>query len=123
MLVGILNTIVGYGSYVLLIYFGVYYLLANVLSTIIGTAHSYVWNKFFTFKSKKKSFSELIRFLIVYAVQFFINIGLLKVLVDFVGMNKMLAGIPTLFVTTLISFLGHKYFSFRQLNQKKKDSI
>ena len=46
-----LNTLVGYGTYALLILKGINYLLANTIGTIIGVIHSYIWNKKFTFKS------------------------------------------------------------------------
>jgi len=119
-IVGVINTIVGYGSYVIFVYLGIYYLIANILSYVVGTINSYIWNKYFTFKSKKRSFPELLRFIFVYVVQLLVNMGLLKLLVERFGMNKMIAGIPTLLVTTLISFFGHKYFSFRKFSKSGK---
>ena len=47
--VGGLNTIVGYGTYALLIMMNLNYLLANTISTIVGVIHSYIWNRNFTF--------------------------------------------------------------------------
>jgi Predicted membrane protein len=114
-IVGVINTIVGYGSYFILVKtIGIYYLLAQILSYIIGTTNSYLWNKFFTFKSSKKSISEVLRFISVYVVSLLINLGLLKMLVDYIGVDETIAGIPTLFVTTLVSYFGHRFFSFRK---------
>ena len=118
--VGVINTIVGYGSYALFVYLGVYYLLANVLSYIVGTTNSYLWNKFFTFKSKKKSMTEVLRFVLVYVVSLLVNMELLRILVDSLHINKIIAGLPTLFVTTLISYFGHKFFSFRSVGKNEK---
>lgn len=113
--VGGLNTIVGYGSFALLIFFGLNYLIANTISYIIGVIHSYLWNKNFTFKSKNKSISEVIRFIFVYIVNYLIGLGVLYILVDKIGLDKYLAGALNLIITTLISWFGHKYFSFKQV--------
>jgi Predicted membrane protein len=113
-IVGLINTVIGYGSYYIFVKIGVYYLLSQIISYIIGTTNSYLWNKFFTFKSSKKSFAEILRFISVYAVSLSLNIGLLKILVDCFGVNEIIAGIPTLFVTTLVSYFGHKFFSFKK---------
>jgi len=59
--VGGLNTLVGYGIYALLLFFQVNYLIANTISTIIGIGHSYLWNRFYTFKSKEKASKEILK--------------------------------------------------------------
>ena len=67
--VGGLNTIVGYGIYAILIFLNINYLLSNTISTILGVLHSYLWNRFFTFKSKEKASKESLmgyRFLVLF---------------------------------------------------------
>lgn len=112
--VGGLNTIVGYGSYAILICFGMNYLLANTLSTILGIIHSYIWNRFFTFQSKDKALQEIIRFVTVYAISYFIGMASLYSFVTLFHLNQYVAGLFNLIVTTLISWVGHKYFSFKK---------
>lgn len=114
LIVGVLNTIVGYGVYALLLYFSWHFSLASLVSQIVGTIHSYFWNKFFTFKSKKYSVSEMVRFIIVYAVSYLVNLAALFVLIDSLKINKFIAGLGSLFITTIISFFGHRYFSFKK---------
>lgn len=114
--VGVLNTIVGYGSFLLLLLVGTNYLVANTISYAIGVIHSYIWNRKFTFKSKNKSVFEIIKFVLVYIVNYLIGLGALYILVDKLNINPYLAGAFNLIITTLISFFGHKYFSFRQKN-------
>lgn len=87
--------------------------VATAISYTIGTAHSYVWNKFFTFESKDKSISEVLRFIAVYAVQLVINFAMKWALIELLDINTYVAMIITLLVTTCISFFGHKLFSFR----------
>lgn len=115
--VGGLNTLVGYGVYALLIYMGVNYLIANTISTIIGIAHSYLWNRFFTFKSKNKAIKEITKFVSVYIVSYLIGMCTLFIFKDKLNISAYIAGLINLVITTLISYFGHKYYSF------KKDEI
>lgn len=115
LITGGINTVVGYGSYMLFIFLGFQYLIANIFSTIIGTINSYFWNKYFTFKSPKKSFSEVVRFCIVYATSFLIGMGSLYILVDILHINTYIAGFINLIFTTLISYFGHNFFSFKKI--------
>lgn len=112
--VGGLNTIVGYGIYSLLIYFKVHYLIANSISTILAVIHSYMWNKYFTFKSKQKALKEIIKFSSVYLLSYIIGTILLFILKDKLNINSYLAGFINLIITTIISYFGHKYYSFKE---------
>lgn len=112
--VGVLNTIVGFGFYLLFVYLNWHYSLASLASQVIGTIHSYFWNKYFTFKSRGRSLSEILRFLSVYVTGYLINVIFLFIFIDLLAIDKFLAGLITLLVTTLISFLGHRHFSFRK---------
>ena len=113
LLVGVLNTIFGYGIYALLVYFNVNIYIANVISTVLGELHSYLWNRFYTFKSKDKATKEILRFITVYLISFGISNLILFVFVTKMGINKYLGGLFNLICTTLISWFGHKYFSFK----------
>ncbi len=110
--VGGINTAVGYGTFALCIFCGLHYVFAQLISTVIGVINSYFWNKYFTFRKRSKSLSEVVRFISVYAVSYVINLGLLFVLIDMMKMNEYLAGTLGLIATTLISYIGHNKFSF-----------
>lgn len=92
-------------------------LLATVISYTIGTIHSYLWNKYFTFESKEKSLGEVFRFISVYVVQLGANYLLKLFFVQVCEINTYVAMVLTLFVTTIMSYVGHTTFSFR----KKKE--
>ncbi len=111
--VGGINTIVGYGSYAILLFFKINYLLANTLSTIIGVINSYIWNRNFTFKSEKNKKEELPKFIFVYLISYLVGLLVLYLLVTKLSLNKYIAGIINIFITTCISWFGHKYFSFK----------
>ncbi|HRQ44144.1 MAG TPA: GtrA family protein [Candidatus Goldiibacteriota bacterium] len=111
--VGILNNAVAYAIYAAFIYFGLHYAAALFISNVFAVFHSYLWNKYFTFKSTEKSRSEIIRFLAVYGVIYLINTLILFVCVDIFGINAYWSGIIALAITTAASYLGHKKITFR----------
>ena len=112
--VGCLNTLVGYGTYAILIFFKCNYLIASTIGTIIGVIHSYLWNRFFTFKSNNNPKKEVPKFILVYLVSYLLGLLNLFILVQKLNINEYIAGIINIFITTLISWFGHKYFSFRR---------
>jgi putative flippase GtrA len=65
-LVGLLNTGIDYGLFLLLAAAGVPYLFAHVCSYTAGLLNSFIWNKFWTFRATRRfSFGEAVRFLLV----------------------------------------------------------
>lgn len=117
MIVGGINTAVGYGSYALFLLFGAPYLIANTLATIIGVINSYLWNRFFTFKSKGKALNEIVRFSFVYLVSYLFSMLFLYLIVDYFKTNVYLAGVLNIMTTTIISWYGHKNFSFKDTSK------
>lgn len=120
LMVGVLNTIVGYGLYALFLALNINYLVANTMSTILGVLHSYMWNRFYTFKSKEKAFQEFLKFSLVYLVSYLLGTLTLFIMKDKLALSPYIAGFVNLFFTTLISFFGHKYFSFKSGTIDKK---
>lgn len=112
--VGILNTVVGYGLFALLIYLNVFYLLSLTISHIAATIHSYLWNRFFTFKSQNNITKEMPKFAAVYTLIYLANFVLLYVAVDLLQFNALIAQLFILGVVTIISFLGQRYWTFRR---------
>ena len=125
--VGVLNTVVGVGTEILVyILFGVPFsfgsnqqtavyiiLIASIISQIVGVTHSYFWNKYFTFDTKKKSLWEFIRFILVYAFSFTLSLLLKFLLNKTFGINIYIVSLITTFLTIIISYIGHNYFSFK----------
>ena len=118
--VGGLNTLVGYGIYAILLFLIVNYLIANTISTVLGVLHSYLWNRFFTFKSKEKAGKELLKFVLVYIISYLIGMVSLYCFTGLLKLSPYIAGLINLIFTTLISWFGHKYFSFNSNLDKKR---
>jgi putative flippase GtrA len=119
--VGCLNTIGGY--VVGAIFTGIFLkqqlstelsnALGAAIGTIVGGVHSYFWNKYFTFQTKKKSAAEALRFGLVYVVQYGVS-TLLNIGFSHIIENHWIYQLITICITTVLSWLGHNYFSFRK---------
>lgn len=109
--VGILNTIVGYAAFLFFLDY-VSYILSLVTAHFIGVMHSYVWNKYWVFKTSKIQIKEFIKFNSVYIIVFVVNAITLIFLVDILNFNPKIGQLIILPIITIISFTGHKYWSF-----------
>ena len=124
-LVGIWNTIFGYGSYAALtalfmprIAHG--YLAAAVLSSLVSINVAFLGYKWFVFKTKGNYMREWFRCHVVYGTAAVIGIAVLPVFVysyrRFVGLEASapyIAGATVTGLNVIVSFLGHRHFSFR----------
>lgn len=120
LIIGTLNTLFGYILFALLLKVKIFYLLSLLISHIIGTINSYVFNKKFTFKSKDKINGEIQKFFLVYTLMFIANFLLLYLAVDIFKIKPLIAQIPILFLTVVISFIGQRFFTFRKSLQTIK---
>ena len=112
--VGILNTAIGYGTYSVLIFLNINYIIANTISTIVGISFSYLLNEKITFNDIKTNKKTPLKFISVYALSYILGTINLSVLVKICNVNEYTAGFVNLFITTFISWFGHKYFSFKE---------
>jgi putative flippase GtrA len=116
LLVGAWNTLFGYAVFALL-----YYLLAAhlhvdlilVVSYLISIANAYVGYRYIVFRSTGNMARELPRFTTVYLVTLAANLVVLPLALHRLPWNAyVVQGLFTV-VIVLLSYLGHKYFSFR----------
>ncbi|WP_022884943.1 GtrA family protein [Glaciibacter superstes] len=80
---------------------------------VLGVLFAFVMYRAFVFKVRGHVLRDLARFESVYLVSIIINAIILPILVSF-GWNRILAQFSILIVTTLISYFGHRSFSFRR---------
>lgn len=114
--VGIFNTVIGYLVYYFCLkVLNFDYIKSLSISYLFGVIHSFFWNTYWTFQ-KVNRINILIRFLkfsSVYVISFLINLALLSLLVQFVGINSLVAQVISLIITTVITYIGHKHWSFK----------
>ena len=87
-------------------------LCAHVVAPMIA----FVLHRNLVFRVRGHALRDFVRFQAVYVVTFSINIVLLPVLV-LLGIPTLLAQLLITVVTVVISWFGHKYFSFRRPKQ------
>lgn len=112
--VGLLNTFIGYGSFFILSLF-LNYLVALVVAHFIGVTNSYLWNKYWTFQVKKFRPVELVKFNIVYLFALGVNMLILYIAVELLAVDPRLGQLFVLPLITLLSYFGHKYWSFHSI--------
>ncbi|MDJ0337596.1 GtrA family protein [Cryobacterium sp. PH31-O1] len=117
--VGATNTLVGYlvfSAFTLWVFTDVYlgYLLSLALSYVVGITLAFVLYRRFVFVVHGHVVRDFIRFVSVYLVAIGINVAALPLLVEVLLVPPLLAQLIILLITTLLSFFGHKKFSFRR---------
>jgi putative flippase GtrA len=93
LVVGGINTIVGYALFALL------QLTVGQTIGVEGTGNRFV---------------DFVRFASVYAVSLAANTVVLPLLVELARLDPLVAQAISVVVTTVVSYFGHKYFSFRR---------
>lgn len=115
-IVGVANTLIDFGVFMLLHgKIGLAYPVSQVISYSCGMTNSYLWNKFWTFQSKKRvSLGEVAKFVLVNLASLGVALALLAL---FRGKrawgaaeSKALATLGSL----LVNFLGNKFWVFRE---------
>ena len=116
-MVGTLNTIVTYGVFLLVVVLRGSVEMAVISSNFAGIANSFLWNSRWTFGGVVGTSRLWVttKFVIVYITTILINGGLLRLVVK-MGFSEIVAEVPILVITTLISFFGHKHWSFRSVS-------
>jgi len=115
-IVGVLNTFVGWASFFILFYFlKIDFRVANILSYILGITNSFLFNKLWTFKSRRYRFSEVFFFVLVFLISFSIQYFFTLFLKERLRVNPFLAYIAGNIVYTLIGFIGNKFITFHKV--------
>jgi len=119
LIVGGFNTVVGYALFAALqITAGhvIGYLGSLYASYLLGVALAFVLHRRFTFRKHGTGnvVIDFLRFASVYVVSLAINTAVLPLLVEVAGLDPLVAQAITVVITTLVSYFGHKYFSFRR---------
>ena len=109
-LVGILNTAFGYLVFAALLYFGLHYTLAVVLSTIAGVLFNFKTTGTLVFKNNNNKL--IFKFVTVYALTCIIGIIVLR-LAELVNVNLYLAGMVSTGICAIIAFILNKNWVFK----------
>lgn len=84
-----------------------------ILSWVISVTHNFFSFKLLVFHTRGNWLKEYARMYVTYGATFVVQSGLILALSEWLGWSIFWASIPTLAVVTLMSYFGHKYFTFR----------
>jgi putative flippase GtrA len=122
--VGVINTVVGFAAFVAVDRtIGVALdpiagsivgsLVTLAIAHVIGVLFAFVMHRRFVFKVRGHVWRDLARFESVYLVALGINAVVLPILVQ-LGVERIIAQAIITIATTVLSYVGHRYFSFRR---------
>lgn len=119
---GGINTVIGYGLFALFeLFLGKYigYLGSLYVSYALATILAFYLHRRFTFRASTsgKVVVDFLRFQSVYVVSLLVNTAALPLLVEWFGLKPLVAQAVIVVITTAISYVGHKWFSFRRKAQ------
>ena len=109
--VGIVNTIVGYSLYALFLFLGFDYVYALGIATVLGVLFNFQTIGKLVFKHNNNKL--IFKFVLVYIVVFFVNLILIKCLVWF-GLNEYIGGAIAIIPASALSFILNKFFVFQR---------
>lgn len=126
--VGVINTLVGYG-----VMFGLYnlaglhlwgdtgYWISSAANYVVGSIVSFFLNKHFTFRNQEKGAGVVIRFVVNISVCYLLAYGLAKPAVSWalggMGLSEQLQGNLTMLfgsgLFVLLNYFGQRFFAFK----------
>jgi len=114
--VGCLNTLVDFGVFTLInSFFGINYIVSQILSYSSGTLNSYILNKYWTFndtKTSKKTAKEIVQFIVVNSASLGVSLISLSILMNDSSMNSSFAKIISMVLAQVVNFLGYRFWVF-----------
>jgi putative flippase GtrA len=83
------------------------------LNWVICVTHNFFTFKLLVFRTKGNWLREYLRMYVTYSATFLIQSGMILALSTWFGWSLFWANVPTLIIVTIMSYLGHKFFTFR----------
>ncbi len=116
LIVGAVNTVFGFLCFAgfLFIFGHKLYLVALVCAHVISVLFAFVLYRFLVFRVRGHVLADLWRFETVYLSALAVNFALLPVLVEIADLPVLLAQAMIVFITSVMSWVGHKRYSFRR---------
>jgi putative flippase GtrA len=116
LIVGGINTVVGFLCFAgFLVLLGKQrYLVALVCAHVVAVLIAFVLYRFAVFRVRGHLLADLWRFETVYLSALAVNFVVLPVLVELAHLPVLLAQALIVLVTSVMSWVGHKHFSFRR---------
>ena len=115
-LVGVLNTAINWIIFILLNSLGIYYIISNIIAYTLSTINSYMWNSKWVFKYEGKNIKETtFKFIILNVIGLILNTCILYVLVDILGLSKIIGLIIATAIVMVLNYFINKLWVFSKV--------
>lgn len=112
--VGVSNTLIFFAVYTLLLKaFGVWYVAASGIGFAVGAVNGFLWNRAWTFKGHVGDALTPVRWFVVQTSGLLLNLGLVYLFVDGVGLGKLSGQAVTIVIVTVTTFFANRAWTFR----------
>ena len=105
---GVVNTLFGASAYVVLVWFGLNLFAAQLLATVLGVGFNFMMFSLHVFPGSKPA---PMKFILAYAVNYALSLGLLAVYHLFIR-SPYIAGVMTMATAAIVNYLILKRFVF-----------
>lgn len=95
------------------LWLGLHYLIAILIAQVITIACAFPAYRTFVFQSRGRVLTDFVRFLSVWVSGAIAGIVVTPLLVELLGWHPLVAQVVAIVVVSVASFLGHRFFSFR----------
>lgn len=99
-------------SYTLMLWGGVWYMLAASVSAGIGLLSAFVFHKHFAFRKKENTGSQLLRYIVLQGCNAVAQVTMVYVFVEFFGVDAFAAKILGIGVVVSWNFFLYKFFVY-----------
>lgn len=93
---------------------GVNYLIANIISSLVGISNSFLWNTLFNFKISDFFWHRFLCFYAVGLAGLALSSGLLYVFIGLLGLPAVIVKFGSLVIIVIVQFNLNKYLTFRE---------
>lgn len=101
-------------SWLLMHLFSINFYVANIVAYVLALVNNFYWNRIWVFRSTGERMGrQALMFLAAYGIAYLVQLGVIAVLVQWLGVNKDLANFIGLFPFGTTNFLLNKFFAFR----------
>jgi putative flippase GtrA len=113
-IVGVSNTLITFAVYTLLLkVLGVWYVAASGIGFAVGAINGFLWNRAWTFRGHIGDALTPVRWFVVQTCGLLVNLGLVYLLVDGAGLDKLVGQAMTTAIVTVFAFLANRAWTFR----------
>jgi putative flippase GtrA len=113
-IVGVSNTLISFAVYTLLLKgFGVWYVAASGIGFAVGAVNGFLWNRAWTFRGHVGDALTPVRWFVVQSCGLLLDLGLVYVFVDGVGLDELVGQAMTTAIVTVLTFFVNRAWTFR----------